>query len=223
MLTNNNTIIITTTKPNNSTSNKRIHNLINKFSQFNIPIIINDYIVKNSSIHEISYEMIVNCINIFTRTNYDYAIICDNDFSPISNFLEELNTTVHLLPAHWRCLHLCPGYLWGRKFRDTTKHGHLNAEHNMDAIPFHASGRFYINCNPHTYFSKEFWLGGPIAFLLNKNTVASLLDDFIAQYSINNVNNDVILTQILHNADYICREPLLGYEDEQGGTTFTIT
>lgn len=33
-------------------------------------------------------------------------------------------------------------------------------------------------------------------------------------------NNDVILTAILNKNDYICREPMLGYENEEGGSTF---
>jgi hypothetical protein len=40
------------------------------------------------------------------------------------------------------------------------------------------------------------------------------------QYNINKCNNDVILTQILKENDYVCREPMLGYEDEQGGSIF---
>ena len=35
-------------------------------------------------------------------------------------------------------------------------------------------------------------------------------------------NNDVILTQILNNNDYICRQPMLGYENEEGGSTFRL-
>ena len=216
----NNIVIITTTIPRNTISEKRRNNLVNNFSQWNIPLIFNDYVKKHNSIHEISYEMVVNSLNFFKNTSFEYAIICDDDFIPIENFLEELDITVKLLPTNWRCLHLCPGYLWGRRFRDTTKISKLNPEYNMANIPFDKSGRFYINCNSKIYFDKKFWLGGPVAFLVNKNNVDSILNDFILEYTNLKENNDVILTKILNNNDYICREPMLGFEKEEGGTTF---
>jgi len=220
MLNKNNTIVITTTIPDNKISETRRNNLVNNFSKFNIPLIFNDYIKKNKTMHQISYEMIVNNLNLFKKTTFDYAIICDDDFNPINNLLEELNKTIDLLPNNWRCIHLCPGYLWGRIYRDYTKIGHLNPEYNMDGIPYHASGRFYMNCDKNIYVNKHFWLGGPISFVIDKKYVDSLLNDFINKYNINNHNNDVILTQILNENDFICREPLLGFENEQGGTTF---
>lgn len=103
-----NMVIITTTIPNNDISGKRVNNLINNLSKYNIPIIINDYIKKKKTIAEISYEMIVNNINLFKKMNIEYTILCDNDFCPSENFLADLNKTVALLPPNWRSLHLCP-------------------------------------------------------------------------------------------------------------------
>jgi hypothetical protein len=221
MIHTNNTIIITTTLANNAVSEKRRNNIVNNFGDYNIPIIFN-YGIQNSGIqhHLIMFTIIRKAFDLFKKTTHEYAIICDDDFYPISNFLEELNKTIYLLPENWRCLHLCPGYLWGRKFRDIEKIGKLNPEYNMDDIPFHSSGRFYMNCDSTTYFDKNFWLGGPIAMVVNKKNIDSLLNEFILQYNINKCNNDVILTQILKENDYVCREPMLGYEDEQGGSTF---
>ena len=34
--------------------------------------------------------MIINFIKFFEKTNFKYAIFCDDDFFPIDNFLEEL-------------------------------------------------------------------------------------------------------------------------------------
>ena len=221
MLNNDNTIIITTTIPNNKISQLRRNNLVNNFSRFNMSILLNNGIInKNIPHHNIMFEIIKNALYTFKKTTFDYAIICDDDFNPIDTLLEELNKTIDLLPSNWRCLHLCPGYLWGRIFRDSSKIGHLNPEHNMYGIPYHESGRFYMNCDKNTYSSRNFWLGGPIAFVINKKNVDSLLNDFINQYNSNNNNNDVILTQILNENDFICREPLLGFENEEGGTTF---
>ena len=70
-----------------------------------------------------------------------------------------------------------------------------------------------------THSNKEVWLGG-ISFVVNKKGLDSLLNDFINEYNHNNSNNDVILTRILNENDFICRESLLGFENEQGGTTF---
>ena len=46
--------------------------------------------------------------------------------------LEELNKTIELLPSNWNCLHLCPGFLWGRKFRDKSKISLLNYEYILE-------------------------------------------------------------------------------------------
>jgi hypothetical protein len=91
----------------------------------------------------------------------------------------------------------------------------------MDGIPYHESGRFYLNCDNRLYASKHFWLGGPIAILLNRTNVDQFLNHFVFQYTHTKLNNDVILTLILTPNDYICREPMLGYEKEEGGTTFS--
>ena len=92
----------------------------------------------------------------------------------------------------------------------------------MGTIPFHDSGRFYIHCDSTVFCKKKIWLGGPIAMLIHKDSVDSLLEDFIAQYHRQPNNNDVILTQILTENDYVCRDPMLGFENEEGGTTFGI-
>jgi len=209
--------IITTTLPNNEISKKRQDNLISKFSNFDI--IFNQGIIDKSRRF---HQTLKNALETFKNTNSEFAIICDDDFSPIDNFLNELNKTVQLLPSNWRCLHLCPGYLWGRKFRDKSKIGSLNVEYNMNNIPFHKSGRFYNGCDSNRYFRNKHWLGGPISLLVNKSTIDSLLNDYVSQYQKNKFNNDVILTKILTKNDFICREPMLGFEDEQGGASVKI-
>ena len=221
MLNSKNTIVISTTIPNNLTSEKRRNNLINNFSKWNIPVLLNHGIIDNTlPNHNIMFNIIKIAFEIYKKSNFEYAIICDDDFFPIDNFLEELNKTVDLLPNNWRCLHLCPGYLWGRRFRSKDKIGSLNAEYNMTGIPYDKSGRFYLNCIGNIYFKQYFFLGGPIGIVINKNNFQLLLNDFVSQYEKSNLPNDVILTKILNTNDYICREPQLGYEEEEGGTTF---
>lgn len=222
MLSDSNTIVITTTLSNSVVSEKRRTNFVNEFAKYNLSMIFNHGIKKKEGdkISSIMFSIFKNSVEIFLRTNFEYGLICDDDFIPCPNFLEELNNTAKLLPEKWRCLHLCPGYLWGRMFRDNTKKFMLNPEYDMTGVPYHESGRFYNECNRNLYLSRAFWLGGPIAILVNKKTVVNFLVDFINQYMACPSNNDVILTAILNKNDYICREPMLGYENEEGGSTF---
>ena len=208
-------ICITTTISKNEISIKRRNNIVKKFSKFNIPILLNHGLVKKSINHDVSSAIITNSLKLFMKTTYKYAIICDDDFEPIDNFLEELKKTIDLLPKNWRCLHLCPGYLWGRKYRDKSKIGHLNPEYSMKDVPVDPSGRFFYVDKYYT--QRKFWVGGPVAFVVND--ASSVLDDFTNKYKECPRPADVLLTQILNENDYICREPLLGHENEQGGST----
>ena len=222
-MNNENLIIITTTLSNNEVSEKRRTNLINNFSKYNLSVILNHGIQRTSNLDnkEIMYKIIVNAFETFKKCNYEYAIICDDDFYPIDNFLNELNNTVSLLPKNWQSLHLCPGYLWGRQFRDMTKLGKINPEYNMENISFDISDRFYNNCNPKKYYNCNFWLGGPIAMLVNKNSINNILENFKNTYKMYRQPNDVILTLILDENSFICKNPQLGYENEEGGSTYT--
>ena len=182
--------------------------------------------------YDIMFQIIKNAIEMYKRTDFDYVLICDDDFYPIDNFLEQLNKTVELLPNDWRSLHLCPGFLWGRLFRDispqghyfreSSQLGHARPEYDMNNFAFHPSGRFFLNCNNKAYFDSRMWLGGPIAILLNKKTCDDYLHHFIQEYTNSNqkISNDAVFTKMLNDNDYICREPLLGYENEEGGTSF---
>jgi len=213
----NNIIIITTTLPNNVKSEKRKNNLINNFNKYEISIIFNQ---GKQEPNKIFFEIMKNRFEVFIKSDYEYGILCDDDFFPINNFMNELNKTVELLPKDWECLHLCPGYLWGRRFKDKNKIGELNPEHNMENIPFHHSGRYYLNCDSKKYFSKKFWLGGPIAVLVNKKTAINLLNRYISMFNSKPINNDVLLTKMLNDKSFVCRDPQLGYENEEGGSTF---
>jgi hypothetical protein len=218
-----NIIIITTTLPNNSISEKRRNNLIKIFNKYKIPILFNQ---GKKELDKTFYNIMKNRLEVFIKTKYNYAILCDDDFNPIDNFLNELNKTVKLLPDDWECLHLCPGYLWGRNFRDNSKiesfYVPLNPEYSMKNIPYHKSGRFYNNTDYKIYEKNKFWLGGPIAILVNKNNVSNILKNFINNYSKNKANNDIVLTRILNTKSFICRKPQLGYENGFGNTTFNM-
>jgi len=233
MIHNQNLVLLTTSIPGNEVSEKRISNLLQQMSPYNIPIIFTDYVKKSGKTSsEISCEMVLESLAMFQKINVPYAIVCDNDFCPTADFLSELNKTVELLPADWRSLHLCPGFLWGRWYRNHCPEkvksagapATFNPEFPMDSVDYHESGRFYTNCNPTLFFNRRYWLGGPVAVLINKSHLESFTSDFLQQYIMNSTeNNDVIFTRMLTENDFVCRDPPLGCEDEQGGTTMTTT
>ena len=211
-------ILITTTIPS-AISDRRISNLVQNFSQYGIPLLIH-HGNQNKEKIEILYENMLAMIAFFKKTGFEYAIICDNDFFPIDNFMNNLQATVDALPPGWRTLHLCPGFLWGRNGKIPCAPGVLKPSWPIDSLTVDPCGRFFVVEDRDTYIQKEFWLGGPMAFLVNRATVDSLLADFKASFLLEPTLNDVILTKILTSNDYICRLPLLGYEAEEGGATF---
>ena len=63
----------------------------------------------------------------------------------------------------------------------------------MENIPYHKSGRYYLNCKREIYYHKNF-ASGPIAMLVNKK-YKKILFNYIKMFKFK--NNDVILTKIL--------------------------
>jgi hypothetical protein len=214
----NNCQVITTTLRDNIISNLRKENLINNFQKkYNFDINFIEGIKYKSWGKLEQFQATLIMLEEYEKSNYDYGIICQDDFFPIDNFLEELNKTIELLPSNWNCLHLCPGFLWGRKFRDKSKIGLLNYEYILEKniFNFHDSGRFFINCNPEQYYNNNLWLGGPVAFIIKKTYIS----EFIKKYKDNFDNDDRSLVKILDENIFICRNPQLGYEEECGGTS----
>ena len=224
VFSSNNLVIISMKLVDNETSVKRINNLRKHINKYDLPIIVIDkYKSKIDNIdmkNRYSNENVLDLINTFKETQYEYAIITEDDFEPIPNFLNELNKTVNLLPTNWRCLHLCPGYLWGRKFRDKSKIGKLNAEMSIDDLEYHKSKRYFIPDN-NIWNKKHIWLGSPTCVLVNKSTINNLLNEY-TEYNNQHMNDacDVIFTRILNENDYVAMSPQLGYENEQGRSIF---
>lgn len=210
--------IITTTLSNNKISQLRKKNIINNFEKkmgFNIHFIEGTQYTEWTP--SINHKVTLNQLEKFKTSGKEYGLLCQDDFYPIDNFLDELHKTVELLPKNWECLHLAPGFLWGRRFRDKTKIGHLNPEYNMDkdVFNYHSSGRFFMNCNPDEYYKLKGWLGGPVAFILKHKH----LTKFLNEYKKNIDNDDKALVKILNKNTFIAREPQLGYEEECGSTS----
>jgi hypothetical protein len=217
-----NLIVVGTSLANNDIANRRRENLFNEMNKYKIPVIFNYGIINERNYEEAARIIFNNNMNMFQKTNFEYGIIIDDDFHPHANFLEELNKTVELLPKNWRSLHLCPGYLWGRMYRKANTAGDMDPEGDLTGLDYHESGRFFINCKGSIWHDKHFiFLGGPIAILINRKNVDSMLCNFDELYKNHREPSDRILTKTLGENDYVCRNPQLGIEKEQGGTTFT--
>jgi hypothetical protein len=217
-MNNQNLEIIVSTQLNNPISKKRQQNIEGRLKDFNITY--NDKIFIGNLATK-SFGILNESFKLFKNSKYEYGIICEDDFYPIDNFLFELNNIVKELPFGWRSLHLCAGWAWGRLYRDKSMIGHFNPEYYTGDLKCDIKGMYFKECNPVLYYNKKLWLGGPIAILVNKKTIDEYIEDFVKSYNETpHLNNDVILTKILNNNDYICREKQLGYENEEGGTTY---
>ncbi len=217
-ITKDNLVIVTTNMPETSIGLQRRQNLANNFKGFHI---IFDKGIRNNNKVECGINIAIKQLEKFKESGYEYGIICNDDFFPIQHFLHELNKTIRLLPKDWGCLHLCPGFLWGRFMRDKSMIGHLNPEGNTDisGLSYHTSGRFFTASN-YLQSSPYPWMGGPEAFCIKRTYVDEFLRKFKHEYNVNPDASDVIFTRIVDNKTFVCREPQLGYEEECGGTTF---
>jgi len=74
------------------------------------------------------------------------------------------------------CLHLCPGCLWGRKFRDKNKIGHLNSR--KDLTGFKHNIYVFDNIDKSGCLKQEMFPGGPNAFIINRQNIDSLIHDY---------------------------------------------
>ena len=219
MINRNNIIAVSTTVTGDKISDKRRVTIMSNFGKHGINIILNEGITKFDKIHCCFNNNLKRLIT-FKRSGYDYGLICDDDFYPIDNFMMELNMTAELLPKDWRCLHLCPGFLWGRKFRDRTRIAHLKPEMSLDQLDAHESGRVFQNCDNTTYYGMKCWLGGPEAFIVRKQNIDRFIALYMEYFKRNRIITDMINTCMLNSKTFICREPQLGYEEENGGTCF---
>jgi hypothetical protein len=227
-----NLVVVTTTMAENEISERRRKMMVDTMSAFRIPVFFDHGVTEiGGSLIDKQYRIMKSRMEQFMKMpGFEYAVLCDDDFHCGVDFLVELNRTVSALPPDWRCLHLCPGCLWGRSiFFDkemwkTFQVGDLRPEGGfkcLDELEVDASGRYFKGCGSGLWNGKFLWLGGPIAVLVRRGeSIASLWEDFTRLYVRENNPNDVILTNILKDCDFVCRSPLLGYEDEMGGTCF---
>jgi hypothetical protein len=230
MLSNTNLMLITVSIYNDKTSDKRISNLKKRITKDNLPLFI---FYNNKTKYNkwnkagcIFIKNLYKSIFKFSESNFDYAIICENDFYPADNFLNKLNETVDLLPKNWETLHLCPGWFWGREHFNNKKIEKENIdipypEGTLNKFNFDKSKKFIYDLDSKYLVDNHIWLGGPIAILINKknNNHLKFLKRCMGQFNIKNDPGDVILSKSVTKNDFICFNPQLGKEEECGGTT----
>lgn len=215
-------LIVVGTTLETQTSIKRRNNLFACMSKFGIPILFNFGIKqeRKDQMTYVMYKIIKNALELFKKSGFEYGIICDDDFQPHDDFLSELQKTVELLPSTWRSLHLCPGYFWGRRFRRCVTAGKFDPEGDVGSLVSHSSGRFFVDCDPSVLYRHFMWLGGPIAVLVNRRTIDEFISEYDRMFAEKPDPNDVLFVRMLNKDDFICREPQLGFENEQGGSTY---
>lgn len=223
MINKNNFIVITTTLANDEISEKRRNNIINRMNEHELNMLFAHGITGVKE-EEIMYNVMLNRFLLARRVDYEYILLCDDDFYPIDDFMVELNKTVDILPHTWEALHLCPGFLWGREYDKTKnksfdlKTGKPNPTSWIDCFQIDDSGRVFYNIDTEFIFDLNAWVGGPIAMVIKKSSVNKVINKY--QSFCNIQHNDRILTKIIDDNTFICYDPLLGYEREEGGSTF---
>jgi len=212
-------------------SRQRQSSLIHAFQPYGIPVMFR---------HGHRYHPLADALNANIRTMLEYVhttfgphmhvIICDDDWMLCDpkyvSFLSELNQTVALLPDTWETLHLCPGFLWGRNQRQThfAQQGQFRAEpigqHFLNSLGPSRTDRC-VSVSGSILQQYKGWLGGPIAFLVRQTKAHSVATRFEQQRVQHPTNiNDVLLCGMCTvGLDYLCIRPLLGYEEEAGGST----
>lgn len=171
----------------------------------------------------------------FLDSGFEYGILCEDDFSPRDHFIEELGKTVSKLPHYWRALHLCPGWAYGRSDKkhenrekvaavgryDPEKHKIAKGvDEKCTILPF-SDGRVFSPMSKQTCFELELWVGGPIAVLLRRESALRFLRDIQVIKEFVGVDHaDRVMCRIMeYGPDFVCRDPQMGAEVEQGGTT----
>ena len=237
MINNKNCIIITTNVNESIVGKKRQENLKNNCLKHNFNMFVikgkklenwtHSNLNKESKLKQMksaynSYKITLNMLNKFKEFNSDYGIICQDDFYPIEDFWNELNLTVSLLPKNWEILHLCPFWAWGKEFKDYKKIGQYNPMRYVkdNLLECHSSNRYFKNCNKNVYFKNNLWLGGPLAFLIKKESINKLIERYKPNKDNYLLSDDVMMTYLLDENTFICKNPQLGYEEECGGSIY---
>lgn len=181
-----------------------------------IPQIVNDTLSRNARIKKLLLEKLSCGLRLAPRDD-SLVLISQDDAQLCGQFLPELRSLLDEAPEGWRTLHLCPGYMWGR----VTNKARLDRD-LPSPVPADPDWIVPVDKRVGSRFSTLFepaWVGGPVAFLIRKRDIESLL---LQLRSTNPTTPDDM--SLVHKAtpnDYMLRKDLLCHEREQGGAQNT--
>jgi len=166
----------------------------------------------------------LNVIRALEKCNSSDRMLClvvedDTEFHP--DFDRILSEMLSLLPSTWTVFHLCPGFLWGRKYRDAGMHFQPNPEYPQPGFsrtaPHAADWSLSYSATDRYLTDWRGLVGGPLAFVVKKSSalhVASLISADI-RYT-----EDESLTRLREPSHFVANNPQLCYESESGGNTW---
>ena len=144
------------------------------------------------------------------------VLLTQDDVNFCLNFLEELERSLDEMPKDWRILHVCAGYMWGRK----TNKPKYDSQGDPPYIALDPEKKIPAEQILSRRLARVFapaWPGGPLAMLIRRKDIPDVLRD------LDNINkmlpDDISLVEIAGDRDFMQLSPLLCYENEQGGTS----
>jgi len=172
--------------------------------------------------HRVLFELLTRKLRLLLSTDFEVGVVCQDDTHFHDDLLTELGATLAALPAGWRCLHMCPGFLWGRKRRSSTEAGALDPERSVAALKRSPCGRFFHSIQDPVYKRVGVWPGGPVCFAVRRSRAAELLADLEAAWVAagRRQHAEVLLLRVAGPDDFMAAAPQLCLELEQGGSTF---
>lgn len=156
-------------------------------------------------------------------------LVLEDDTSLHPNFLHELSLTLRVLPADWKILHLCIGYLWGRNHRPKNGTFELRPDGMLGETSVKPGERF-LSRWPDRFATA----GSPVAMALKSKAVALELKSAIlaikAKYlrtsdpdelesARRNAITDVMLAGMAYRSTghFVTASPQLCWEDDLAG------
>ena len=139
-------------------------------------------------------------------------LITQDDVQLCGRFILELATLLDVAPEGWRSMHLCPGYMWGRMQNKPRLDRELPDVVRAD--PEWVVSKWAVVNDRLARLFQPAWVGGPLAFLIRRRGIASLLRQL--QATSESLPDDMSLVFIATPDDYMLRKDLLCHEREQG-------
>ena len=171
---------------------------------------------RNSCIKELLLEKLSWGLRLAPRDD-SLVLISQDDAQLCGQFIPELESLLYEAPEGWRTLHLCPGYMWGRVTNKTRLDRDLPS-----LVPADPDWVVPVNKKVGSRFATLFepaWVGGPLAFLIRKRDIESLLLQLRSTNQ--DTPDDMTLVHKATPNDYMLRKDLLCHEREQGGAQNT--